>query len=66
MPSDDEEAAIHPGDRVRHQRYGQGVVERVEPGATAPMVIARFGVHGTKRILASYVTVERRARGNAF
>jgi hypothetical protein len=24
------------------------------------MVIARFGVHGTRRILASYVTVERR------
>jgi DNA helicase-2/ATP-dependent DNA helicase PcrA len=65
VPSDDDEDAFRPGDRVRHQRYGQGVVERIEQGA-APMVIARFGVHGTKRILASYVTLDRRARGNVF
>jgi hypothetical protein len=30
------------------------------------MVVARFGVHGTRRILASYVTVERRARGEVW
>jgi DNA helicase-2/ATP-dependent DNA helicase PcrA len=64
-PSDDDEFGIRPGDRVRHQRYGAGVVERVEQGA-APMVVARFGVHGTRRILASYVTVERRARGEVW
>ena len=64
-PDDDGEGGmIHPGDRVRHQRYGVGVVERVEHGAQ-PMVIARFGVHGSKRIIASYVTVERRAGGGA-
>jgi DNA helicase-2/ATP-dependent DNA helicase PcrA len=66
VPSDDgDEIGIRPGDRVRHQRYGQGVVERIEQGA-APMVVARFGVHGTRRILATYVTVDRRARGNVF
>ena len=66
-PSDDgsDESGLRPGDRVRHQRYGQGVVERIEQGA-APMVVARFGVHGTRRILASYVTLDRRARGNVF
>jgi DNA helicase-2/ATP-dependent DNA helicase PcrA len=58
VPSDDE-FGIRPGDRVRHQRYGAGVVERIEQGA-APMVVARFGVHGTRRILASYITLERR------
>jgi hypothetical protein len=42
-----------------------GIVERIEQGA-APMVVARFGVHGTRRILASYVTVERRARGEVW
>jgi DNA helicase-2/ATP-dependent DNA helicase PcrA len=56
---DDDEFGIRPGDRVRHQRYGAGIVERIEQGA-APMVIARFGVHGTRRILASYITLERR------
>ncbi len=65
MPPDDDEAGIRPGDRVRHQRYGTGIVERIEQGA-APMVVARFGLHGTKRILASYVTVERRARGEVW
>jgi DNA helicase-2/ATP-dependent DNA helicase PcrA len=65
MPPDDDELGIRPGDRVRHQRYGAGIVERIEQGA-APMVVARFGVHGTRRILASYVTVERRARGEVW
>jgi DNA helicase-2/ATP-dependent DNA helicase PcrA len=65
LPPDDDEDGIRPGDRVRHQRYGAGIVERIELGA-APMVVARFGVHGTKRILASYVTVERRARGEVW
>jgi DNA helicase II / ATP-dependent DNA helicase PcrA len=64
-PTGDDELGIRPGDRVRHQRYGAGIVERIEQGA-APMVIARFGVHGTRRILASYVTVERRARGEVW
>jgi len=62
---DDDEFGIKPGDRVRHQRYGAGIVERIEVGA-APMVVARFGVHGTRRILASYVTLEKRARGEAW
>jgi DNA helicase-2/ATP-dependent DNA helicase PcrA len=61
----DDEGGIRPGDRVLHQRYGKGIVERIEQGA-APMVVARFGVHGTRRILASYVTVDRRARGDVF
>jgi DNA helicase II / ATP-dependent DNA helicase PcrA len=56
---DEDEFGIRPGDRVRHQRYGAGIVERIEQGA-APMVVARFGVHGTRRILASYITLERR------
>jgi DNA helicase-2/ATP-dependent DNA helicase PcrA len=66
LPQDDDESGIRPGDRVRHQRYGAGIVERIEHGA-APMVVARFGVHGTRRILASYVTVEKRgARGEVW
>jgi DNA helicase-2/ATP-dependent DNA helicase PcrA len=65
LPPDDDELGIRPGDRVRHQRYGAGIVERIEQGA-APMIVARFGVHGTRRILASYVTVERRARGEVW
>jgi DNA helicase-2/ATP-dependent DNA helicase PcrA len=54
---DDDGSGMRPGARVRHQRYGRGIVESVEMGA-APMVIARFGVHGTRRILASYLELE--------
>jgi DNA helicase-2/ATP-dependent DNA helicase PcrA len=60
-PSGDDEDGVRPGERVRHARYGIGVVERIEHGA-APMIVARFGVHGTRRILASYLEVERRRR----
>jgi DNA helicase-2/ATP-dependent DNA helicase PcrA len=54
---DGEGTGLRPGSRVRHQRYGRGIVERVEMGA-APMVIARFGVHGTRRILAEYLEID--------
>ncbi|HEY3499325.1 MAG TPA: UvrD-helicase domain-containing protein [Polyangiaceae bacterium] len=61
-PAGDEEGSdVRPGDRVRHARYGVGIVEGVEHGA-APMIVARFGVHGTRRILASYLSLERRSR----
>jgi DNA helicase II / ATP-dependent DNA helicase PcrA len=64
-PADYDEEGIRPGDRVRHQRYGTGVVERVEQGA-APMIVARFGPHGSRRILASYLTLDRRAPRNVW
>jgi DNA helicase-2/ATP-dependent DNA helicase PcrA len=60
-PPGDDEDGVRPGDRVRHARYGVGIVEKVEHGA-APMIVARFGVHGSRRILASYLSVERRSR----
>jgi DNA helicase-2/ATP-dependent DNA helicase PcrA len=60
-----DEAGIRPGDRVRHQRFGTGVVERVELGAS-PMIVARFGPHGSRRILASYLTLDRRARRDVW
>jgi DNA helicase-2/ATP-dependent DNA helicase PcrA len=53
-PPSDDESGLQPGDHVRHRRYGRGVVERVEGGA-APVVVARFGPHGSRRILSSYL-----------
>jgi DNA helicase-2/ATP-dependent DNA helicase PcrA len=53
-PPPDDEGGLRPGDHVRHRRYGRGVVERVEGGA-APVVVARFGPHGSRRILSSYL-----------
>jgi DNA helicase-2/ATP-dependent DNA helicase PcrA len=42
------------GDRVRHPRFGEGVVERVESG-TKPIVVTNFAAHGQKRIVADYL-----------
>ena len=53
-PGDDDGEGLRPGDHVRHRRYGRGVVERVE-GGMAPVVVARFGPHGSRRILSSYL-----------
>jgi DNA helicase II / ATP-dependent DNA helicase PcrA len=53
-PGDDDAEGLRPGDHVRHRRYGRGVVERVEAGMQ-PVVVARFGPHGSRRILSSYL-----------
>jgi DNA helicase-2/ATP-dependent DNA helicase PcrA len=53
-PPSDDEGGLRPGDHVRHRRYGRGVVLSVEGGA-APVVVARFGPHGSRRILSSYL-----------
>lgn len=59
VPPDDldGEVVVRPGDRVRHSKFGRGVVERVEAGA-APSVVARFPGHGVKRILAQFLDFE--------
>jgi len=49
-----DQSVLRPGDRVRHRRYGRGVVEKVE-GGTPPIVVARFGPHGSRRIVSSYL-----------
>jgi DNA helicase-2/ATP-dependent DNA helicase PcrA len=55
---DDQEAVVvRPGQRVRHKKFGRGVVERVESGAK-PTVVARFAGYGPKRIVAEYLEFE--------
>jgi len=46
---------VRPGDRVRHARFGRGVVESVEQSGSEPTVVARFPGHGTRRIRASFL-----------
>jgi DNA helicase-2/ATP-dependent DNA helicase PcrA len=53
-PPSDDEGGLRPGDHVRHRRYGRGVVLSVEGGAD-PVVVARFGPHGPRRIVSSYL-----------
>jgi hypothetical protein len=48
---------VHPGDVVRHKKFGRGVVERVEIGA-APIIVAHFGEHGLKHIRADFLELD--------
>ncbi len=52
IPGD--ENALRPGARVHHRRFGSGVVEEVEGGAT-PTVVIRFPDGETKRIRADFL-----------
>jgi len=52
--ADIEAVTVRPGQRVRHVRFGQGIVEGVESGAK-PTVIVRFPGYGTRRIVAEYL-----------
>jgi DNA helicase-2/ATP-dependent DNA helicase PcrA len=51
---DSESVNIRPGDRVRHKRFGRGVVERVENDGSVT-VVARFPGHGSKRVRAEWL-----------
>src|SRR5450755_1801859 len=48
---------VRPGSRVRHKKFGEGVVERVDFGS-APTVVAKFKEHGTRRISAKFLEYE--------
>ncbi len=52
-----EAVVVRPGQRVRHKKFGRGIVERVEAGAK-PTVVARFPGYGPKRILAEFLEFE--------
>jgi DNA helicase-2/ATP-dependent DNA helicase PcrA len=52
-----ETVVVLPGQRVRHKKFGRGIVERVESG-DKPTVVARFSGYGPKRILAEYLDFE--------
>lgn len=56
QPSYDEGEAVivRPGQRVRHKKFGKGIVERVESGVP-PMVVARFPGYGPKKIVARFL-----------
>jgi DNA helicase II / ATP-dependent DNA helicase PcrA len=49
-----ETITVRPGQRVRHARFGQGIVEGVESGGK-PTVIVRFPGYGTRRIVAEFL-----------
>lgn len=66
MPNDDffqesyddaDPVIVRPGQKVRHKKFGRGIVERVEAG-DKPTVVARFPGYGPKRIIAEFLEFE--------
>jgi len=51
---DDQMPRVRPGDRVRHKKFGRGVVQRVENDGQV-MIVARFPGYGEKRVLATFL-----------
>jgi DNA helicase-2/ATP-dependent DNA helicase PcrA len=54
IPDDEPGVVVREGDRVRHKRFGNGIVERVETGSSLT-IVARFPGWGQKRILAEFL-----------
>jgi DNA helicase II / ATP-dependent DNA helicase PcrA len=49
-------ANLGPGSRVYHQRFGEGIVRRVENG-NAPAVVASFPGFGERKVLMEYLSL---------
>ena len=47
------------GDRVRHMKYGEGVVHEIKDGKKDYEVTICFDQAGVKRMLASFAKLER-------
>ncbi|MDD4368935.1 MAG: hypothetical protein PHP39_08365, partial [Oscillospiraceae bacterium] len=45
-------AELHPGDRIRHPKFGPGALLRVEPVAGDAILQIRFDSGSTKRLMA--------------
>ena len=56
---DQSETVLRPGMRVRHQTFGIGTVESVEPVQGDVKLIVRFAQAGPKKLLARYAKLER-------
>ena len=54
VAADDGDVQLRPGDRVRHKKFGRGVVERIEHDGNVT-VVARFPGYGTRRVLAEWL-----------
>jgi len=57
LPSDESATSVRRGARVRHKRFGEGQVERIEAGSE-PMIVARFPGFGVRKVLARFLELD--------
>ncbi len=53
-----DEDGLRPGQRVRHHRFGEGVVQALEGQGAHTRVQVRFAIEGTKWLVLSYAKLE--------
>jgi DNA helicase-2/ATP-dependent DNA helicase PcrA len=58
-----ESAAIAVGDRVEHDHFGRGVVERLQGSGVNARATVQFASHGTKLLLLQYAKLKVIGRG---
>jgi len=58
-----ESAAIAVGDRVEHDHFGRGVVERLQGSGVNARATVQFAAHGTKLLLLQYAKLKVIGRG---
>jgi DNA helicase-2/ATP-dependent DNA helicase PcrA len=51
----DDGSSPRAGDRVKHVRFGVGVIESIEDGGRESTIVARFPGYGTRRIKAGFL-----------
>ena len=47
------------GDRVQHQRFGEGVVKKIQDGSRDYEVTVDFDRHGTKKMFAGFANLKK-------
>ena len=55
IPESEPESMLRRGQSVFHQRFGRGVVEKIEPSGEAATVTANFPGFGRRKILSRYL-----------
>jgi DNA helicase-2/ATP-dependent DNA helicase PcrA len=55
LPVDDQASSPRAGDRVKHVRFGVGVIESIDHQGSESTIVARFPGYGTRRIKAGFL-----------
>jgi DNA helicase-2/ATP-dependent DNA helicase PcrA len=55
--------ALSVGDRVEHEHFGRGTVERLQGAGINARATVHFPAHGTKMLLLQYAHLKRIAKG---
>ncbi len=59
MPAPSGRTGFHPGQRVRHPKYGEGMVYKREGDGEDAKITVQFGRYGLKKLVEKYAQLEK-------